>query len=304
MPLWRHPDNPKLAELAHWLFLDKDSPWQPLHALKPLDSEQILISPLVGVAAFRELYRRELADKSPIGTQVTTGASQSISLSRLRMGFASGYKPDVDVPASGKSEPLAVCDFYACQLSRFEGAPRFELYWPETRRAAVRAELAKFLDRWGDAFRDRSRILPAFSPHLFYPPPFRLQSLAGPATPEDVVAGRAIFSLRDRPDAQVRIVSLAPYPSIARWKTLSQFPLQQPQLLQWPKNGTVDKKELDSLPHESFDREGTVWQAEEVLIGGTWHRFYGFVGSHIIAKVPAEEIEIIERFSPAHPYRG
>ncbi len=50
------------------------------------------------------------------------------------------------------------------------------------------------------------------------------------------------------------------------------------------------------LPRESFDREGRIWQAEEVLIQGRWKRFYGFVGNHIIAKVPAEDIELLEDF--------
>jgi hypothetical protein len=57
------------------------------------------------------------------------------------------------------------------------------------------------------------------------------------------------------------------------------------------------------LPVERFDREGLIWQAEEVLQEGRWRRFYGFVGNHIIAKVPAEEIQVLERFGPAHPDR-
>ena len=44
-------------------------------------------------------------------------------------------------------------------------------------------------------------------------PQFRLPQLAQSASAEDVAAGRAIFSLRDRADAQVRLVRLKPYPA-------------------------------------------------------------------------------------------
>src|SRR6185503_15591563 len=36
---------------------------------------------------------------------------------------------------------------------------------------------------------------------------------------------------------------------------------------------------------------GIVWQAEEAREDGRWRRYYGFVGRHARARVPAEEIE-------------
>src|SRR5262249_46826270 len=41
-----------------------------------------------------------------------------------------------------------------------------------------------------------------------------------------------------------------------------------------------------------YDQDGTVWQAEEVLAGGKWRRYYGFIGAGPPARVPAEEIEL------------
>ena len=73
MPLWRHPDNPKMAELARWLFFADGSPWHPLHKLKPLGIYELPTSPLVGVPAFRELLKRELANMSPIGNFQSVG---------------------------------------------------------------------------------------------------------------------------------------------------------------------------------------------------------------------------------------
>jgi hypothetical protein len=161
----------------------------------------------------------------------------------------------------------------------------------------------KFLDQWGDRFRDTSKSISS-DYDKFSIPRFRLPRLVQPATVEDVTAGRAIFSLRGQENAQVRIVPLKRQPSIARWKTLKQFPLLEPSVMEWPSDkDTNDEKAWARLPKEPFDREGLIWQAEEVLVDGQWHRYYGFVGNHVIAKVPAEEIEILDRFSPAHPPR-
>jgi hypothetical protein len=50
------------------------------------------------------------------------------------------------------------------------------------------------------------------------------------------------------------------------------------------------------VPNQGFLQDGHVWQAEEVQTNGRWQRFYGFVGSHRVARVPAAEIEF-----PADP---
>jgi hypothetical protein len=44
-------------------------------------------------------------------------------------------------------------------------------------------------------------------------------------------------------------------------------------------------------------QEGQIWQAEEVLKGDKWVRYYGFIGPHTMAKVPAVEIELSENSS-------
>ena len=300
LPLWRHPDNPKMRKLARWLFLDPASTWHPLHELKPLSSDVILATPLIGVPAFRELLKRELLDTTVVGK--VSGDQDSLSIEAMQSvgGDRPLYAPDVKEVAI-RSSPLLARDFYALKISRLEGSPRYEMYWPERRRAAVRKEMARFLDQWGDCFRDRRKcMLSDYGP--FDSPPFNLPSLARPATREDIAAGRAIFSLRDRPNAQVRLVPLKPYPTIARWTTFKQFPLREPGVKDWPKEKDANNPDIwKTLPEELFDREGYVWQAEEVFQDGKWRRYYGFVGNHVVARVPAEEIEILDQFSPAHP---
>ena len=44
-------------------------------------------------------------------------------------------------------------------------------------------------------------------------------------------------------------------------------------------------------PYIEGMQTGRVWQAEEVREGDRWRRYYGFVGRHALARVPAEEIE-------------
>ena len=81
-----------------------------------------------------------------------------------------------------------------------------------------------------------------------------------------------IFSL----PAGARLVPIKPFPLRVRWTKLNV--------------------EVDVLfpPETATAKEGLVWQAEEVLEDGRWRRYYGFVGQHVVARVPVEEIEILD----------
>ena len=295
LPVWRHPGNSKLAELARWAFLSEDSVWRPHHeGSRRWRGEWT--SPLLAVPAFRRMLKRELADTTVVGT-INIDFSNSMSIEWKGGGRSlyncPVYMPDADVPRS-LYVPLLQCDACAWELSELDGAPRFKFYWSEKQRTATRAEMAKFFDRWGGAFREENPVREVYE-FPFSQPKFRLARLGNPATAEDVAAGRAVFSLRD--SGQVRVVAVKPFPSNARWKTLKEFRLREPVPI-FPPQSPVDLsvERINASSRESFDREGRIWQAEEVLIQGRWKRFYGFVGNHIIAKVPAEDIELLEDF--------
>ncbi len=311
LPVWRHQENPKLAELARWAFLAEQSFWRPVYkSNRPWHGD--LVPPLLAVPAFRKALKRELANTTIIGTasfdfgdyQMKTNIDGTPGETGASRSSCTVYAPDADVPQS-LTIPLRACDECAYEISEFDGAPRIGFYWPDEKREAARAEIAKFVNRWGDAFRDRDVMMDAFDLEFYQAAGFRdwlqLPHLSRPATQEDVAAGRAIFTLGNGSGSQVRLVAMKPYPRIARWKTLEKFRLRQPVPITSPGEdlGQSDER-LKALPHESFDREGRIWQAEEILIDGKWRRFYGFVGSHIIAKVPAEEIELLDDFSSAH----
>jgi hypothetical protein len=103
--------------------------------------------------------------------------------------------------------------------------------------------------------------------HLAFP------VLDRPATKADVREGRAIFSLEG--EGEIRRVQLPSMPVKAKW----------------------------ILPDEARGGvavDGWVWQAEEVRKGGQWERYYGFVGPHVIARVPGGSIELAGGRQPAH----
>lgn len=295
LPLWHHPENARLAELARWAFLSANAPIDRRLAVGR-NGWRGPLPPLLVVSAFREVLKRELVNVTSLGAVTFDHDTARITMSGLTVnGPRSVLAPDMPLPKA-HSQPLRACDKCAYFLSELPGSPRFELYWPEKKRNTACAEIAAYLDRWGPCFQVPSKSFEATCLD-FDRPQFRLPRLSRPATPEDVAAGRAIFSLRGRANAQVRIAQMKRLPCIARWKSLKQFPLREPRSLEWPENGPT----ANHLPQEAFDREGLVWQAEETLVDGRWHCYYGFVGNHTISKVPAEDIEILEHFSAAFP---
>jgi hypothetical protein len=157
---------------------------------------------------------------------------------------------------------VRVCDHLAWRISTLGGAPECQLDWPEDRRdQAVEACIA-FLKRYGDRFTaDPLPVVRDFNDktaHLTFP------ALGRPATLEDVRQTRAIFSLEGQ--RETRLIKVPQLPIQARWVTNKDFPLEV--------------------------QRGWIWQAEEVRNGDRWERIFGFVGPHVIARVPAAEIEL------------
>jgi hypothetical protein len=124
--------------------------------------------------------------------------------------------------------------------------------------------------------------IPHRKAHLKFP------TLGRPATAEDVAANRAIFSLEGQ--GVTRLVNLPGFPQPARWLTLKDSP--------------VDLIYQDGATRHEYNTDGYVWQAEEVRKGDGWERFYGFVGHHVIARAPADEIEFGGPYRSAWKLKG
>jgi len=270
-PIWRYPDNPDMAKAADKIFTDPKSSWLPLVRFNdPVDLREFFQTPLFGVSSFRKELLRGLHDTRSIGT-IILHPDGSLA------GGWTGRGPiittvDPLAPRAGSKVDYRFCDVYANEIAWLDGAPRCELYWPQTERDKAVAACIEFIQKYGDNFKwDPS--FPSTNPLEKDDVHIHFARLDHPATPEDVQAGRAIFSLPGSP----RIVKLLDLPLEASWTTLTDNVNSV---------GTVNGKQSIF-----YWTRGTIWQAEEVLINGEWQRFYGFTGRFHIAKVPASEIE-------------
>lgn len=281
-PLWTYPDDPAIRDAAKWLFTDPESPWLGLfrnpgsYKALTFNARGLMTSPLLRVEAFRAAVITALRDRSRNG--MIRRSDRRVVQYTLDDGGNESYssdRPDLDEVEQGVDRPFRVCDHIAWLISGIEGSPRCELYWPEDRRDRAVAACAEFLRKYGERFTavppSGDRDFPTERAHLAFP------RLDRPATPEDVRAGRAIFSLEGEGKAERRPFQVPERPFLARWVTLKEFP--------------VERMRGDRTTFREFDQLGWIWQAEEVRRGDRWERYLGFVGRNIIARVPAAEIE-------------
>ena len=292
-PFYRLPADPTLAAAAEWLFNDPASRWANLYQAgrrfswrKNLD---LIRSPLIRVPGYRRAVLAALDDRTPIGTlTVQPDGKVASQTNEYSSSDITSNQVDPDVPPPGTTAPYRVADQVAEQVARLDGAPAFEVFWPIARRDATIATLRAYLNRYGPRFDlDKPENAPSHDP--FQPTAYlTFPTLDHPASPDEVAAGRAVFSLAEpagAPPAECRVVPLVARPLTAQWTTDRAFPIKQTYTQVGP--------ELVRIEYQNW---GQVWQAEEMLEGGVWKRYYGFVGSHRITRVPAEEIEFGERF--------
>jgi len=281
-PLWIHLDHPTIAATAEWVFNSADSPWADL--IKPdkqamgYHTKDLFETPLVCVPAFRRHLIRHLGNPHKAGTALVH-ASGSIDI-KVTGGWSTGtlsYPDDPLCPAPGTKVTFRVCDVYAHLLASLPGTPWFKLYWPEEELNRAVSKCASFLRQYGSRYSHEGEEDWRWSSE----PGKRLRFpvLNSPANQKDVSEGRAIFSLTGD---KVRVWVMPARPMKAKWTTLKDYPRA---------STTWNSKTKKSMQHVSYDQEGHVWQAEEVLVDGKWQRFFGFVGRYCVAKVPAEEIE-------------
>lgn len=293
-PLWLSANNETCHATAEALFNGANSGWNPVQRVavngRPFQPQRLAATPLLGVSAFREQLLRNLRDTTVAGTIAVKNGSVSLTQPGRAGGAAITNRTDPHLPKTDAPHNVRECDLFAWFLSFVEGAPRFELYWPEEVRDQALIRCREFLEHWGPRFgtaalRDSSpRIGRDFQ--MTYAG-FTLPPLKQPATENDVKQALAIFSLGT--SSPVRQVPLDPLPRPARWITLKDFPITEPSATP------------DAEPKVTYQQDGFVWQAEEVQQNGEWVRYYGFVGRHIIARVPASEIEFRPEVKPGKP---
>lgn len=287
-PLWRAPGDPAVARGAAFLFNDPRSPWVPLVQERPgglygSAFENLLESPLLGVAGFRRAALAALADRAVLQTVTLGGPDRQADWQIIRHDVGPFR------PAAPQAFPVRRCDLYAWHLSHLDGMPAFQYDWPLARKDAAVAAASARLRRYGPRFGAGHPVLRPGVTRSGGPNDCALLQfprLGRPATAADVARNRAIFTL----GAGARAVPLpasppdAPLP--ARWVTDRRYPRA---VRVW----SAARKEYE--PGLGYSQDGNVWQAEETAAG---KRFYGFVGPHDLARVPAEAME----FPPANSY--
>jgi hypothetical protein len=280
--MWRNPENQAIAASAAWLFSDPESPWLQVGKTDEGPGWHILHelweTPLVAVPAFQSWLLRLLDDTSDRG-EITYRVDRSFDI-KVHHGWQGGYEGEID-PDENTFEPrdsftFRTCDLVACELAKFDGFPRCELYWPEDRRNRAVAACKEFMRRYG--------------PRLAYDPSNERDSWGDdatqmtfpartkPATRADVNRGEAIFSMEGEPGT-VTFVPLA-FPVPARWAANERHPFSRRH---WRDNEWVFSR--------GYHQDGRVWQAEDHTTGGNTTRYYGFVGRFECARVSADELE-------------
>ncbi len=296
-PMWRHPDDPAIVGAANALFEDPRSPWNPPvwrggTRVRQGHQLELFASPLLGLKAFRTLVLRALDDRTEVGTVevdaqgriiIIQGQNRTIISAR---STSSGFSQNPSEPGPG-AMPLRMADLACEKLEPLEGMPRFQKHWPIAKRDEAIAATVAFLKHYGERFRENaaSRAIRAAEPGIpnHEKAILAFDPLDHPATAKEVADGRAVFSLEGE-GAEVRRIALPSFPIAGRWTKLEVFPDD-------PSGARVfDNKGKNRATIEPM-QTGRVWQTEEVREGGGWRRYYGFVGRHTLARVPAEEVE-------------
>jgi hypothetical protein len=276
--MWRHPNDPMIQQAAQKIFADKDSLWQQLNDLGYCPSAELLKTPLIGLAAYREEVERELGNSVERGT-VKLFPNGNVSLTR---NHSTTQEPNILstldplAPAGGAEVSFRLCDYDAFRLSKVDGFPECQPYWPLNKRDQAVAACRAILRQYGDNFQFRPGNTD-FRNTFGNVVQIHFPKLDHPATPDDVKLGHAIFAL----SGTTRICHLP------------DFPLEA-----WRPNRKTDPSEGDETTADGtskriiiYNTEGRVWQAEEVLRDGKWERYYGFVGRYQLEKVSAAEIK-------------
>ena len=279
-PMWTYPDDPAVREAAHWLFNNPASAWaailrKPGSNKLPFSSTTRLYAlPLLRSAGFRDAVLDAMASQSELGTLRRT--EQTVIQYELKDRNTRGFRAseaDLEGVAQGVDRSFRACDYIAWQVSTIEGgAPvRAVLDEGEARRGGrgvcgVPENLRRSVHGRGAPGPERARTDLRGKGTPGVPDPRSPRDEGGcPRGPGNLLARRG---RRDPP---------------------GRFAVDTHQGEADPSRGGAGECAED----------GWVWQAEEVRRDGQWERYYGFVGRHVIARVPSSSIELAGGRKPA-----
>jgi hypothetical protein len=146
LPLGTYPHHPSIREASVKFFRPEKRDW-----LSRQGSTDLLRTGLVLNEAFQLIVLDGFQNKTEAGTITLKNGNYEI---RVQGSYQSGkLTPDAFVPKSEVSVSFRQCDHIAHRLSRIEGLPKLELYWPEAKRDEALAEVTAFLKENGTTLK-------------------------------------------------------------------------------------------------------------------------------------------------------
>ncbi len=151
VPMALFADRPAIAKASDKLFAP-GSPWLPIVSPKARtphhEDPEFLLDPATlgspgGFIAASGLNRHVVAalgDNRPVGTLTVQPGELAIE---YRSGNSSSItRADTADAPTGTTRTVRVCDYYAAHLASHDGAPVFDLAWPDARRDKALGEFA------------------------------------------------------------------------------------------------------------------------------------------------------------------
>ena len=286
MPLWKEPENAALRRVSERLFAsDKNVLWSRILS-DPKSRENYYASDLFGsrlleTEAFRNLVLLRLQNRTITGAVMQKGDDPQTRSFAWLDGSQSGPTPPKN--NAWRSQTLRICDRAALALERVAGTPRFDPMASAKERDKACAAFAAYLKKWGSALGGSpydGYYRPLYSYDMgdsfgYLGPTF--EQTRRPASSNNLKENRAIFALSGKTRVAPDLPAL---PLEAEWKS-------DPNA---DNSSYMDGKTTKQIRYS----RGFVWQAEDKWDGKKWVRFFGYVGPHSIAKVPAAQIRITD----------
>jgi hypothetical protein len=114
-----------------------------------------LKTPLIGLAAYREEVERELGNTTDRGS-IKLFPNGNVALTR---NHSTTQEPNILstldplAPAAGSEVSFRLCDYDTFRLSKVDGFPECQPYWPLEKRDEAVAACRAMLRQYGDNFQ-------------------------------------------------------------------------------------------------------------------------------------------------------
>lgn len=150
-PMWRHGSDRRMAAASRTVF-SAGSGWLPLVPVAPAaggagyERAELLDTPLLRTAGFREHVVRALGDPTPAGAcKVRPDGNVEIEMLGGWSTTAAPSKVDPLLPPPGTSVLTRLADYYAWRISAQPGAPAFHPCWTAAQREAALDKVRAFV---------------------------------------------------------------------------------------------------------------------------------------------------------------